>query len=51
MSFFEIRNLVKYFGGLAAVKNVSFEVEQGEIFGLIGPYGSGKTTIAEIQIA
>ena len=45
MSFFEIKNLVKYFGGLAAVDDVSFEVKQGEIFGLIGPNGSGKTTI------
>ena len=45
MSFFEIRNLVKYFGGLAAVNKVSFEVNQGQIFGLIGPNGSGKTTI------
>jgi branched-chain amino acid transport system ATP-binding protein len=45
MSFFEIRSLVKYFGGLAAVNGVNFEVKQGEIFGLIGPNGSGKTTI------
>ncbi len=45
MSFFEIRNLVKHFGGLAAVNDVTFDVEEGEIFGLIGPNGSGKTTI------
>ena len=45
MSFFEVKNLVKYFGGLAAVNDVSFQVTQGEIFGLIGPNGSGKTTI------
>ena len=45
MSFFEVIALVKYFGGLAAVEDVSFEVKQGQIFGLIGPNGSGKTTI------
>jgi len=45
LSLFEVKNLVKYFGGLAAVNDVSFKVEKGEIFGLIGPNGSGKTTI------
>ncbi len=45
MAFFETREIVKYFGGLAAVSQVSFQVEQGQICGLIGPNGSGKTTI------
>jgi len=45
MSYFEVRNLVKKFGGLTAVNDVSFSIEKGEIFGLIGPNGSGKTTI------
>jgi branched-chain amino acid transport system ATP-binding protein len=42
---FQVKNLVKFFGGLAAVHDVSFQVNRGEIFGLIGPNGSGKTTI------
>ncbi len=45
MSIFEVRKLVKNFGGLAAVNGVSFQVEPREIFGLIGPNGSGKTTV------
>ena len=45
MILFELKNLTKQFGGLTAVNDVSFQVEKGEIFGLIGPNGSGKTTI------
>lgn len=45
MSFFEVREVVKNFGGLTAVDHLSFCVNEGEIFGLIGPNGAGKTTI------
>ncbi|MBH23960.1 MAG: ABC transporter ATP-binding protein [Myxococcales bacterium] len=38
------RNLVKRFGDVAAVQDVSFSVDSGEIFGLLGPNGAGKTT-------
>jgi branched-chain amino acid transport system ATP-binding protein len=44
MAYFKVDQLVKYFGGLAAVNGVSFEVQQGEILGIIGPNGCGKTT-------
>jgi ABC-2 type transport system ATP-binding protein len=39
-----VENLVKTFGEFTAVKGISFEVEQGEIFAFLGPNGAGKTT-------
>ena len=45
MALLEVKNLTKMFGGLRAVGNVTFDVNAGEIVGLIGPNGSGKTTI------
>ena len=50
-SFFETRQLTKNFGGLTAVDDLSLKVEQGEIFGLIGPNGSGKTTVFNLITA
>jgi ABC-type branched-subunit amino acid transport system ATPase component len=41
----EGRNVSKYFGGLAALSNVDFEIYPNEIVGLVGPNGSGKTTL------
>lgn len=45
MALIELKNVTKVFGGIVAVKNVSFSVEKDEIIGLIGPNGAGKTTI------
>ena len=47
-SFFEVKEIRKNFSGLMAVNGVSFQVHRGEIFGLIGPNGSGKTTILNL---
>ena len=41
----KLEHVTKRFGGLTAVGDVSFTIEEGEIFGLIGPNGAGKTTI------
>jgi len=41
----DVRNLTKAFGGLRAVDDVSFTVREGQILGLLGPNGSGKTTV------
>ncbi len=44
----EVKNLVKIYGSLQAVNDISFSVLPGEIFGLLGPNGAGKSTTLEI---
>jgi branched-chain amino acid transport system ATP-binding protein len=48
MSFLEVKKVSRFFGGLAAIKDVSFEVRKNEILGLIGPNGAGKTTLFNV---
>jgi ABC-2 type transport system ATP-binding protein len=45
----EIRNLVRYYGDLLAVDNLSLQVRKGEVFGFLGPNGAGKTTSIRIM--
>ena len=44
MAFLQVDGLCKSFGGLRAIRDLNFSVEEGEIVGIIGPNGSGKTT-------
>ncbi|MEW6675228.1 MAG: ATP-binding cassette domain-containing protein [Nitrospirota bacterium] len=48
MSIIRVENLIKKFDNLTAVNNISFEVEEGSIFGFLGPNGAGKTTTINI---
>ena len=45
----DVRDIVKTFGDFTAVKNISFSVEAGEIFGLLGPNGAGKSTLIRMM--
>jgi len=47
MSFIEVEGLHKRYGATVAVDDVSFSVDEGEIFGILGPNGAGKTTTVE----
>jgi ABC-2 type transport system ATP-binding protein len=48
-SILQVENLVKRYGDVEAVRGVSFNVEEGEVFGLLGPNGAGKTSTIEIM--
>ncbi len=48
MAMFEVKELTKYFGGLAALSDLDLQVEAGEIRGIIGPNGAGKTTLFNV---
>ena len=47
----EIKNLVKRYGELVALDHLNLEIQEGEIFGLLGPNGSGKTTAINCLLA
>jgi ABC-2 type transport system ATP-binding protein len=51
MSVIEVNNLTKYYGKARGIEDVSFEVEEGEIFGFIGPNGAGKSTTIRLFLS
>lgn len=50
MSIIDVQNLKKYYNDVKAVDDVSFKVEEGEIFGFLGPNGAGKTTTIKMLV-
>ncbi|MCX5906255.1 MAG: ABC transporter ATP-binding protein [Deltaproteobacteria bacterium] len=48
MASLQVENVFRYFGGVAALSNVTFSITPGEIVGLIGPNGAGKTTLFNV---
>lgn len=51
MSIIEVNNLTKYYGKARGIEQVSFNVEEGEIFGFIGPNGAGKSTTIRLFLS
>jgi len=51
MSEIKVNNLYKSYGDIQALKDISFEVDKGEIFGVIGPDGAGKTSLFRILVS
>ena len=47
----QIENLVKRYGSFVALDHLNLDVREGEIFGLLGPNGSGKTTVINCMLA
>ena len=45
MKLFEMKHIKKSFGSLEVLKDISLEVEEGEVLSIIGPSGSGKSTL------
>lgn len=50
MGIIEVSHLTKYYGRVRGVEQLSFEVEEGEIFGFLGPNGAGKTTAIRLML-
>ena len=48
MASLQVKNVSRYFGGVAALNDVNFSISPGEIVGLIGPNGAGKTTLFNV---
>ncbi len=50
MAMLEVKDVSRFFGGLTALTDISFNVEKGEILGLIGPNSAGKILFTDVRI-